>query len=159
MNYVKGDATYPISDLDGPKIIIHCCNNKRAWGAGFVLAVSKKFPEPEIVYRTKMDMKLGNMALVQVEDNIYVANLIAQDGYFSRYNRKTCFVDYDALETAFKHLLDAIVEQGMQNVSIHGPRIGAGLAGGDWTRIAAILDKCFVQNNIPVTIYDLHSVN
>ena len=47
--YFEGDATSPIGD--GKKIIPHVCNDIGGWGKGFVLALSKKWPEPEEYYR------------------------------------------------------------------------------------------------------------
>ncbi len=49
INYVKGDATSPIGD--GVKLIVHVCNDIGAWGAGFVLALSKKWITPEKQYK------------------------------------------------------------------------------------------------------------
>src|SRR5262245_22379163 len=49
LRIVRGDATAP--RVDGPKIIAHVCNDVGGWGAGFVLAVSRRWPEPERAYR------------------------------------------------------------------------------------------------------------
>ena len=43
IRYVTGDATRP--EGEGPKIIVHICNDIGAWGRGFVLALSKRFKE------------------------------------------------------------------------------------------------------------------
>ena len=42
--YTTGDATAP--EGDGPKIIVHVCNDVGGWGRGFVMAISKRWPEP-----------------------------------------------------------------------------------------------------------------
>ena len=34
------------------------------------------------------------------------------------------------------------------------PRIGAGLAGGDWQRIEAIVVATLAEAGVPVTVYD-----
>ena len=47
--YRKGDATAPVAS--GAKIICHVCNDIGGWGKGFVLAISKRWPEPEAHYR------------------------------------------------------------------------------------------------------------
>jgi O-acetyl-ADP-ribose deacetylase (regulator of RNase III) len=44
-------------------------------------------------------------------------------------------VDYDALDRAFRRIAAAFPED-----RVGYPKIGAGLAGGDWARIAAIID-------------------
>ena len=49
ITYQIGDATQPIGDH--PKIIVHVCNDAGGWGKGFVLAVSRRWREPERRYR------------------------------------------------------------------------------------------------------------
>jgi hypothetical protein len=45
INYVRGDATVP--SVKGVKLIAHVCNDIGGWGKGFVLALSRRWPEPE----------------------------------------------------------------------------------------------------------------
>ena len=40
INYTTGDATRPAARQ---AIIVHVCNDARAWGAGFVLAISRRW--------------------------------------------------------------------------------------------------------------------
>ncbi|XXU05921.1 hypothetical protein WMF40_38440 [Sorangium sp. So ce854] len=49
IDYRTGDATEPAGA--GPRIICHVCNDIGGWGRGFVVALSKKWPEPEARYR------------------------------------------------------------------------------------------------------------
>ncbi|WP_261986759.1 hypothetical protein [Actinomadura sp. HBU206391] len=49
LRIIKGDATSP--QAKGPKIITHVCNDRGGWGKGFVLAISRRWPEPEREYR------------------------------------------------------------------------------------------------------------
>jgi len=42
----------------------------------------------------------------------------------------------------------------MNGCSVHGPRFGSALAGGDWKRIEEMIEKQLVAKGIPVTIYD-----
>lgn len=84
IQYLKGDATVP--QAKGIKIIAHICNDIGGWGKGFVLAVSKRWEEPEKEYRnwhrfrSKNNFALGEIQLVQVEKYIFVANIIGQKG-------------------------------------------------------------------------------
>lgn len=153
--YLKGDATEPIGD--GCKIIAHVCNNKGGWGAGFVLALSKKWKEPEIKYKlsiSKYKFELGDISTLFVEDDIAVVNMIAQDGYVSENNPVA--IRYDALERCFYKILHNIESVLFkESISIHMPRIGCGLAGGSWDKIEPIIKKVFSENDIQVYIYDL----
>ncbi|MGW4499908.1 hypothetical protein ACWENR_15015 [Micromonospora sp. NPDC004336] len=45
LRIIKGDATSP--QAKGPKVIAHVCNDAGGWGKGFVLAVSRRWPQPE----------------------------------------------------------------------------------------------------------------
>ena len=49
LRYLKGDATCP--QAPGNKIIAHICNDIGGWGRGFVMALSKRWDEPEQQYR------------------------------------------------------------------------------------------------------------
>ncbi|MDB5329368.1 MAG: hypothetical protein JWP03_519 [Phycisphaerales bacterium] len=49
IHYLVGDATAPQGD--GPRIIAHVCNDLGRWGRGFVLALSKRWHEPEARFR------------------------------------------------------------------------------------------------------------
>ena len=49
INYIRGDATQPAGD--GNKIIVHVCNDIGAWGKGFVVALSRQWPQPEKDYK------------------------------------------------------------------------------------------------------------
>lgn len=81
---VKGDATNP--QAEGPKVIAHVCNDLGGWGKGFVLAISRKWPQPERDYRdwhrhhADNDFALGAVRLVSVRADIWVANMIGQHG-------------------------------------------------------------------------------
>jgi O-acetyl-ADP-ribose deacetylase (regulator of RNase III) len=45
IKYIRGDATAP--SAKGVKLIAHVCNDIGGWGKGFVVAVSRRWPEPE----------------------------------------------------------------------------------------------------------------
>jgi O-acetyl-ADP-ribose deacetylase (regulator of RNase III) len=152
IRYIKGDATSPQSE--GNKIIVHVCNDVGGWGKGFVMAISKKWPAPEKKYRewyqSKENFALGEIELVPVEENIWVANVIGQ-----RNINKDEFgnppVRYDAIENG---LYKVAVFAKHNNASVHMPRIGCGLAGGKWENMELIIIKALSQKNIQVTVYD-----
>lgn len=146
INYVIGDATAPQGE--GEKIICHINNNLGGWGAGFVLAISRKWSDPEFHYRNKQDWTLGTMAIVPVESDMSIANMVAQDGYLTPTSTKAP-IDYDALRVCLKQVNVHAVKT---NASLHMPRIGAGLSGGDWNIIEAIIEEVVT---VPVTVYDL----
>lgn len=145
IHYLNGDATRPRGE--GTKIICHICNNVGAWGAGFVLALSRRWEEPEETYR-EMDKALGNVSIVEVEDDILVANMVAQHGIYPDENG-TPPIRYGALRKCLTAVNDLAVQV---NASLHMPRIGSGLAGGRWEDIAKIIEETARVN---IYIYDL----
>lgn len=153
IRYLKGDATRPKGD--GTKIIVHCCNNLGAWGAGFVLAISRRWPEPEAAYldsSLKGLLELGRVQFVSVDDeddnDIIVANLVGQSGLIGPANPNP--IRYSAIE---KGLQKVAAEAKKRKASIHMPRIGCGLAGGSWAKMEPIIDKALT--GLDVTVYDL----
>jgi O-acetyl-ADP-ribose deacetylase (regulator of RNase III) len=150
IEYVKGDATNPQRSNNKKAIIVHICNDKRRWGAGFVLALSKRWDAPEESYRNMPDelMALGNVMLVPVENDIIVANMIAQhDTQPGGHGEPP--IRYGALKTCLEKV-DALAQE--IGADIHMPRIGCGLAGGEWETVVKIIRQAVHVN---VTVYDL----
>lgn len=154
---LKGDATQPQGE--GPKVLVHVCNDLGKWGKGFVLAVSRRWKAPEQQYKrwaaghTDLKFKLGEVQFVQVEPDLWVANLIGQHGVHRQGNQGSAPpIRYDAIRKGLEKVRDFALEH---EASVHMPRIGAGLAGGDWEKICTITQETLVQQNIRVTVYQL----
>jgi O-acetyl-ADP-ribose deacetylase (regulator of RNase III) len=149
--YINGDATSPFSK--GNKIIAHICNDIGGWGKGFVLAISKKWKEPEkqyrIWYNSKENFTLGEVQFVQVDEYIYVANMIGQKGI--KTGSKGPPIRYEAVKNCLIKLSQKAVEI---NASVHVPRIGCGLAGGKWENIEPLINKNLIEKMIDVFVYD-----
>ncbi|GAA4278662.1 macro domain-containing protein [Aquimarina mytili] len=153
IHYIKGDATVP--QAKGTKIIVHVCNNIGGWGKGFVLAISKRWPEPEKSYRewhsnrAKNDFQLGAIQLIQVSAYIHIGNMIAQQGIKTRSNGVP--IRYEAVKTCLEKIA---IEAKKLDASIHMPRIGCGLAGGKWDRIEPIIKETLIEKDVDVFVYD-----
>lgn len=163
INYVQGDATQPQGD--GQKIVAHIVNDQGAWGRGFVLALSRRWPEPEDMYRMWCEVptnlpwcqgeglpKLGNVQFVPVGTGLTVANMMAQRGWRQGPGAPRA-VDYTALRLCLDKLGRGAVDTG---ASIHMPRIGCGLGGGEWS----VVEECVLESlvdvyGLTVTVYDL----
>jgi len=149
---LKGDATYPQVKETENVIIPHITNNIGAWGAGFVIALSKRWKEPEAMYRELYkSYALGSTMFVQVEKNITVANMTAQNDIISNTSRDNPPIDYVALEKTLKTVYN---KAKLMNASVHMPKIGSGLAGGDWSLIEKIIDEIFADVDVYVYIFN-----
>ena len=157
INYVKGDATNP--DGEGRRIIIHCCNNLGYWNAGFVKALSKRWSAPERAYRQwatghdkRIPFMLGNVQFVKVATHLCVANIIGQSGIAQGGFTYPPPIRYEAIRNALQPVCEVATNY---NASVHMPRMGAGLAGGNWELIAEIVEAELCGKGVPVTVYDL----
>ena len=140
LRYLIGDATEPILK---PAVIAHVCNNVGAWGAGFVLALSKKNSYPEQAYRSWYDKKhyqgvpftLGASQLVKFkEKDILIANMIAQNELHPLDGVPP--IRYEVLRQCLSGLHNFMKTH---NYTLHMPRIGVGLAGGKWDKIETLV--------------------
>jgi len=153
ISYLKGDATRPT--VDGNKIIAHICNDRGGWGRGFVLAISRRWPLPEQDYREwhrrgpAEGFELGAVRLVEVDGDLWVANMIAQAG--TRPSAEGPPIRYPALREALASLA---VEARTLEATVHMPRIGCGLAGGSWDRVEPLIEETLVSAGIAVFVYD-----
>lgn len=169
IKYKQGDATDPEQDAD-IRVITHVCNNLGKWGRGFVLAVSARDKIPEQMYRRwsggiraaadGMPFELGEVQFVAYRTNegkegLFVANMVGQHDIKSHNGVPP--VRYDAIRKCLQkvaHWLSGHRDAG-KTVAMHACRFGAGLAGGSWERIEAIIVEEVCSKGIPVTVYDL----
>ncbi len=152
ITYKNGDATAPISPKN--KVIVHICNDIGAWGKGFVLAISKRWREPEKKYKewykSKQDFELGEVQFVQVEPDLWVANLIGQNKIYKDKDGNPP-IRYEAVLSGLEKLTQFALEN---NATVHMPRIGCGLAGGTWDKIEPLIEATLLANEVEVTVYD-----
>lgn len=162
IRYTPGDATRPKGT--GPRLITHICNSVGGWGAGFVVAVSRRWLGPERHYRQLKTYDLGASHFIKVEPDLYVVNMIAQEGY-GRNNRDLHKTDeasarppirYDALRACLEQVAERALEL---NATVHMPRIGCALAGGRWSLVEPIIQDTLVAEGISVTVYDYGAYN
>jgi O-acetyl-ADP-ribose deacetylase (regulator of RNase III) len=153
ITYQSGDATCPRAE--GIKIICHVCNDIGAWGKGFVLALSRRWGQPEAEYRAWHvageggGFGLGAVQFVQVEPDTWVANMIGQRG-IKRANSGPP-IRYEAVAQCLERLAAKALELG---ASVHMPRIGCGLAGGEWSKIEPLIKHQLCERGVAVTVYD-----
>lgn len=174
INYVQGDATDP--KTPGNKIIAHVCNDIGGWGRGFVLSLTKKWKEPELMYR-RWYQEGADMLLVPGHSDVtvgvpcelnavlfipvayvgtppfkemtYVANMVAQHGVQPNEAGNPP-IRYGALEACLKQVKAFADHIG--GASVHMPRIGCGLAGGKWSDIEPIIERALLD--VDVYVYD-----
>src|SRR5207244_1963910 len=93
---------------------------------------------------------LGQVQFVQVEDDLWVANLIGQHGM--GVGDGVPPVRYESIRAGLRVVATSAKELG---ASIHMPRIGCVLAGGKWEEVELILKDELIVAGVAVTVYDL----
>lgn len=143
---VKGDIFENMHNFD---VLIHGCNCFCTMGAGIAKIIKQKFPSAYDAdcSTIKGDKdKLGSFTVVyDLNHDVEIVNAYTQYHYNSN---NTDLFDYEAW-TSICRQLNRIYRNGI----VAMPKIGAGLAGGDWSKISEI-----VKDNITdadVTIYYL----
>ena len=148
----KGDATSPkpqeaTEHLPRTGVIIsHICNNCQGgvWGAGFVLALNKISFVPKSAYKAlcnnyQPNVPLGITQFVEIDPDLWVANMIAQKGINKNHSGDTDLVDYNSLYKCLKTVFSRAVLLRC-NVSMPAG-IGSGLAGGNREKIHSIIKQ------------------
>lgn len=126
--------------------IVHGCNAQGVMGSGVAKAIKDKWPEAYYLYRSAHEkglLRLGEVISVVISPKLTVHNAITQIGYGTDRRH----VNYAAIATAFL-TIRSHVKPG-ETVGI--PMIGAGLGGGDWNIIKAIIEDA--MGEIPVILY------
>jgi hypothetical protein len=173
MNIIDGDATKPKdwvrSTGTNHKYIIHVCNDEGKWGAGFVLALTKKWPWVENSYRkwskgaefkdndaikvisddnSMTGFHLGAIQIVDVTSDISVINMIGQ---------RSCGPDEYGHPPIRYYAIDECMKKVSKEVNrnlgtVHLPYLmGCALAGGSWPIIDGIISMRL--SGIPTTAY------
>lgn len=128
--------------------------------AAFILEVAQAgvVPTDEEVAAVSRDWNLGRnppfhlgaVQFVEAEPALWVANLVGQHRTIQDGERIP--IRYEALALGFQTIATFCREH---MASVHAPRLGAGLARGNWTQIAGLLEREVVARGIPVTVYEL----
>jgi O-acetyl-ADP-ribose deacetylase (regulator of RNase III) len=119
-------------------VVIHGCNCQCQMGKGIALTIKQKFPE---AYRADCATPKGDPAKL---GSFSHADIVRGSSRFTIVNAYTQLhwrgtgvkADYDAIRSVMKQ-----VKARFTGRRIGYPRIGAGLAGGDWEIISRIINE------------------
>ena len=141
---IKGDLF-----TTGAQVILHGCNCQGKMGSGVAKAVREKYPvvfdEYEELHRTR-GLKLGSILPVKVGKDKWVVNCMTQKFY--GYDGKQ-YVSYDAVWEC----LHRVASMASKEYKIAMPKIGCGLAGGDWEVVRKIVED--ELKDFEVLVYSL----
>lgn len=118
-------------------VIIHGCNCFCTMKSGIAGQIVKEYPMiaeiDQLTSRGDED-KLGKFFPYHTDDGFTIVNAYTQFG-FGR-DAEVVYVDYGAIEDVFSN-----IAKHYKGKRIGFPKIGAGLANGNWNIISAIIEK------------------
>jgi len=121
-------------------MIVHGCNAQGVMGAGVADQIRRKYPYAHRVYHdayTAAGLVLGEVIYAVFDTgNLIIANAITQQFFGQCSNR--VYVDYHAVRKCMRSVAGVAKQHSMQ---VHFPKIGAGLARGDWSILSTIIDE------------------
>lgn len=142
--FMVGDATVPTRS-SGRLLVAHICNNKGGWGKGFVVPLGTRYPKAKEAYKATQVYGLGTVqyVLVSRDPEVFVANMIAQNGYHNKNNPHP--LDLEALRLCLRNIA------GASTNLIQMPKIGGGLGG--------YVGDAWYKHVLPIIEEELRDVN
>lgn len=142
IEYVHGDLL--ATDI---KHIIHGCNSRGVMGSGVAKAIREKYPSAYRDYNDTYNsygLDLGDIIVSTQDAGRVIHNAITQKDYGRDPSR--VYVSYWAIAEVF----NKINQWGIKEIAM--PKIGAGLANGDWNVISAIIENTLIKTKPVVYI-------
>lgn len=123
-------------------IIVQQVNAQGVMGSGIALGIRTKWPkvwdEYSAVVKPNQPDKgfsyMGKVIYVEVEPGLWIANIVGQQ-FFGKDKSKV-YTSYEALEMGFHSVRNFALNNDLE---VHYPLIGCGLANGDWERVSKFI--------------------
>jgi O-acetyl-ADP-ribose deacetylase (regulator of RNase III) len=122
-------------------IVVQGCNAQGVMGSGLARSIREVCPQAYEDYKKAYDtdgLKVGQVVWTAPTPNtpFWIANGITQE-FYGR-NPKIVYVDYNGLKEVFRQVKAKALEL---DAPVHYPKIGAGLANGNWSVIEKIIEE------------------
>lgn len=154
IEYKKGDLLAVTSGF-----ILHGCNALGVMGSGVAKAIRAKYPNVYESYRSVYEMgglQLGYVDWAAAAPGLFIANCITQEN-FGRDGKR--YVNYSALARCFHEVVTDALEHKQKfpkvDTTLHFPKIGAGLGGGDWAIIEQLINDSDPTDSVRKICWEL----
>ena len=130
-------------------VIVHGCNCQCAMDAGIAKQIKAEFPAAYAAdcATPQSAEKLGQISTAQIDCNGHALTVV--NAYTQAHWRGSgVLADYDAIRLAMRR-----IKTQFSGRRIAYPKIGAGLARGDWSRIARIIDEELAGETHTLVLY------
>lgn len=150
MKIIKGDLIQ-LAKAGQFDAIIHGCNCFCTMGAGIAALIREQFPS---AYQADLNTPMGDRQKLGTYSSAAVKNkdttLIILNAYTQfHYSGRGTLVDYEAVESVF-----TLIKNDFSGMRFGYPKIGAGLARGDWQKLSHIIDTALEGENHSLVIYE-----
>ncbi len=140
INEITGDLVKQAEEFD---VIVHGCNCFCTMKSGIAPQIKAKWPE---AYEADLQTKSGdNSKLGTISCTTNTIPIVVNAYIQYQYGRSKQHCNYQALRSCFKE-----IKRRYSGYKIGLPRIGAGLAGGDWNTIQQILKEELQHENVTI---------
>ena len=135
-------------------ILIHGCNCFNQWGAGVARNMRGMYPEAwkkdqQTLWGNKN--KLGSFTFWSGKHYYYDQDIIVINLYSQyKYGHTEVYADYDAIRKGL-----TAIEFTFRGKTFAMPKIGCGLAHGDWEIVSRIIEEVFKDYEDKVKVYYL----
>lgn len=144
IEYITGNLL-----LTDVKHIVHGCNSRGVMASGVAKAIRGWYPlayqNYDAVYNSN-GLELGDIVVSVQPDGKTIHNAITQQDYGRDSSR--VYVSYWAVAEVFRK----INRWGIKEIAL--PKLGAGLANGDWNVISAIIENTLIDTKPYVYILE-----
>ncbi len=155
--YIKGDVL-----ASDERIIVHGCNCFNTMGSGIARQIREKYPEAWQIDQDTVKgdrSKLGDFTYVVGEDDRIIFNAYTQ----YRYGRDSdvVYLEYEALTQSIDRIFGLVNAASSWSESVDAdcpiamPKIGCGLANGDWDVVSKVLSRLARIHRRDVHVYEL----
>jgi O-acetyl-ADP-ribose deacetylase (regulator of RNase III) len=141
MKTIKGDLI-KLAEQGKFDIIVHGCNCFHTMGGGIAKQLADRYPEVLeadkcTAYGEAIKLGIWTEAIVEVNENAFtVVNAYTQ----YKWSSGSDVFEYEAFQRFLKLFAESVL-YCPSRIKIGFPQIGAGLAGGDWSRISKMIEK------------------
>lgn len=137
-------------------VIIHGCNCFCTMGAGIAKQIKDHFPQAQLADQKTQagdKQKLGTYSVAHIEHKDHAFSVVNAYTQY-QFSGHGTLVDYEAVRKIFAQLKNDFTKK-----RIAYPKIGAGLAKGDWVMISKLIDKALQGEDHTLVEYDRHTDN
>lgn len=144
---IEGDLLTSKAD-----IIAHQCNAKGIMGSGVAKQIKDKWPEVYQKYRKDIlneIINLGDTQLVTIENNRFIANMIAEATF--GYDGKR-YTNYEAFYNCLEKLKEKAIVKNKTSIAFPY-NIGCCRGGANWNIIKTMIEEVFKDSNFTIEIW------